>query len=121
MARMLLMGGLHWQILGCQREENLFEAHTHRSQLQQPPASLDDCTRQLGPHVVAWFAVDLERGARLTIGEPDTNHSGYALQCRPRLRGTFAVQLYEHRFRSPQPAGQVGWRVHRHDLPLLMM
>src|SRR5215831_12128870 len=68
MARMLRIrgvsfgrsGGCRGRFVGGERQEDLFEAHAHRPQLEQPPAARHDGPCQIAPHVAARFAFDFE-------------------------------------------------------------
>src|SRR6185295_8353860 len=56
-ARMLLMRtlrrGFRRRFFSRDLQENLFEAHAHRTQLEQPPAAPDDRGGQLAPHIAS--------------------------------------------------------------------
>src|SRR5581483_8790631 len=126
MARMLRIGNFSYRFgggvrrfFGRQRQEDLFEAHAHRPQLQQPPAAADDAARELAPDVLAALALDFVADRRaVTIRFGDARHAGHPAQRRYRVAAG-RIDLDVHRFRSAQPRRQVLRRVDGDDLPLV--
>ena len=110
------------RLVGRERQEDVFEAHAHRPQLEQAPAAR---RRRRAP----------DRGGRrgrvsLSTSKPTTpsRRSASATRVTPATRaeragrvGAARVDLHVQRLRAAQPRRQVVGRVDGDDRPLLMM
>src|SRR5690349_4119090 len=86
----------HWLLLGRELEEYFFEAHSHRSKLQQSPAAIDDGAGDIAADIALGLRVDLVADEiRVTIRDPhaaDARHGAQRFFC-----GRAAIHLHVER------------------------
>jgi hypothetical protein len=70
-------------VVSREREEDFFEAHSHRPQFQQSPAVRHDGARQLAADIASGFACDFEAGeAFSSIGFDDAGDASHSTEER---------------------------------------
>src|SRR6516225_8365978 len=77
---------------GGQREEDLFQAHAHRTQFEQSPAAGDYRSRELAADVVSALTLDLEPDG--TLASIRFNHAGHAGHAAQRRSGISAARVH---------------------------
>src|SRR5687767_12399817 len=102
MASMLFMDSLFHdrlerRVLGCEVQEDLFEAHAERPELEEPPAVRDDRRCQQTPDVLTRTTVDFKHAGRsASIRRRDACDARNRFQRAFHVRRRWRVDLQVH-------------------------
>src|SRR5438552_4151353 len=118
MRRLSCGRGSRLEILGRQREEDLFEAHAHRTKLQESPSAVDDGSCEIAPDIAPAFSFHFVPGyAVATIGLDHACDAGKPPE-RVSHVAVRRLHLHIHRLRTSESRCEVVWRIDRNDATL---